>query len=158
MESDREQRFAVAEGRGDGSDRGHILPKLGLGLGVDPAVEVRLADGEGLEHGHQHQHAAPGATQAISAPLTPVSWAKRRGSENTPAPTTIPAMVMRVSFCADGVSVLVVSVLAIVVPLSGAARRARPERAGPPGAAARDRHDERQMAMLDSERSRPSQG
>ena len=34
MESDREQRFAVAEGRGDGSDRGHILPKLGLGLGA----------------------------------------------------------------------------------------------------------------------------
>jgi aryl-alcohol dehydrogenase-like predicted oxidoreductase len=32
------------------------------------------------------------------------------------------------------------------------------ERAAPPGAAAGDRYDERQMAMLDSERSRPSQG
>jgi aryl-alcohol dehydrogenase-like predicted oxidoreductase len=31
------------------------------------------------------------------------------------------------------------------------------ERAAPPGAAAGDRYDERQMAMLDSERSRPSQ-
>jgi aryl-alcohol dehydrogenase-like predicted oxidoreductase len=32
------------------------------------------------------------------------------------------------------------------------------ERAAPPGAAAGDRYDERQMAMLDSERSRPPQG
>lgn len=32
------------------------------------------------------------------------------------------------------------------------------ERAVPPGAAAGDRHDERQMAMLGSERRRPSQG
>ena len=32
------------------------------------------------------------------------------------------------------------------------------ERAAPPGAAAGDRYDERQMAMLDSERSRPSEG
>jgi hypothetical protein len=30
------------------------------------------------------------------------------------------------------------------------------ERAVPPGAAAGDRYDERQMAMLDSERRRPS--
>jgi diketogulonate reductase-like aldo/keto reductase len=32
------------------------------------------------------------------------------------------------------------------------------ERAAPPGAAAGDRYDERQMAMLDSERSRPPRG
>jgi aryl-alcohol dehydrogenase-like predicted oxidoreductase len=32
------------------------------------------------------------------------------------------------------------------------------ERAAPPGTAAGDRYDERQMAMLDSERGRPSQG
>jgi len=32
------------------------------------------------------------------------------------------------------------------------------ERAAPPGAVAGDRYDERQMAMLDSERRRPAQG
>jgi hypothetical protein len=53
----------------------------------------------------------PATTQAISAPATPVSWAKRRGSEKTPAPTidptTIPVIVIRVSLCAADVSVLV---------------------------------------------------
>jgi hypothetical protein len=57
----------------------------------------------------------PAISQAISAPATPVSWAKRRGRENTPAPTidptTIPVIVMRVSFSAE--EVWVVSVLAI---------------------------------------------
>src|SRR5215212_6097556 len=51
---------------------------------------------------------APATSHAISAPATPVSWAKRRGSENTPAPTidptTIPVIVMKVSLCAAEVS------------------------------------------------------
>jgi hypothetical protein len=62
---------------------------------------------------------APAISQAISAPVTPVSWAKRRGSENTPAPTidptTIPVIVTRVSFTAEDVSEPV-SVLAILSP------------------------------------------
>jgi hypothetical protein len=73
----------------------------------------------------------PAISHATSAPVTPVSWAKRRGSENTPAPTidptTIPAIVRKVSFTAE-VSEVVVSALAIVAPLSIAARRARPAR------------------------------
>jgi hypothetical protein len=60
----------------------------------------------------------PAITQAISAPITPVSWAKRRGSEKTPAPTidptTIAVIVMRVSRCGAATSWRVVSVVAIV--------------------------------------------
>jgi hypothetical protein len=59
----------------------------------------------------------PATSQAINAPTTPVSWAKRRGSENTPAPTidptTIPVIVMRVSFCTEDVPAAV-SVLAML--------------------------------------------
>jgi hypothetical protein len=58
----------------------------------------------------------PAISHAISAPKTPVSWAKRRGSENTPAPTmdptTIAVIVMKVTFCACA-AVDVVSVSAI---------------------------------------------
>jgi hypothetical protein len=57
----------------------------------------------------------PAMAHAIRAPATPVSWANRRGSENTPAPTieptTIPVMVQNVSFWTDDV----VSVPAISV-------------------------------------------
>jgi hypothetical protein len=35
----------------------------------------------------------PAMSQAISAPATPVSWAERRGSENTPAPTIDPTTI-----------------------------------------------------------------
>jgi hypothetical protein len=62
----------------------------------------------------------PATSQAISAPYTPVSWAKRRGSENTPAPTidptTIPVIVKKVSFCTAEVSVSVLAMLSL--PLS----------------------------------------
>jgi hypothetical protein len=72
----------------------------------------------------------PAITQATSAPYTPVSWPKRRGSENTPAPTidptTIPVIVRKVSFTEEVSEV--VSVLAISFPLSSAARRARSAR------------------------------
>jgi hypothetical protein len=63
----------------------------------------------------------PATTQAISAPATPVSWAKRRGSEKTPAPTidptTIPVIVIRVSLCAADVSVLVSALAMLSLPL-----------------------------------------
>ncbi|GAA3212068.1 hypothetical protein GCM10010468_31150 [Actinocorallia longicatena] len=35
----------------------------------------------------------PAITQAITAPNTPVAWAKFRGSENTPAPTIDPTTI-----------------------------------------------------------------
>lgn len=36
----------------------------------------------------------PAMAQAINAPATPVSWANRRGSENTPAPTIEPTTII----------------------------------------------------------------
>lgn len=48
----------------------------------------------------------PATAQAIRAPATPVSWANRLGSENTPAPTieptTMVVSVSRVSLAAGG--------------------------------------------------------
>lgn len=48
----------------------------------------------------------PAIAQAISAPATPVSSAKRPGSENTPAPTidptTMEVRVSRPTFAAGG--------------------------------------------------------
>ncbi|BFU42010.1 hypothetical protein KRMM14A1004_02470 [Krasilnikovia sp. MM14-A1004] len=61
----------------------------------------------------------PAMTQAMSAPMTPVSCANRRGSEKTPAPTieptTIAVIVQKVSFAAVG-CVVFVSVAAITRP------------------------------------------
>src|SRR4051812_13485704 len=65
---------------------------------------------------------APAISHAISAPRMPVSWANRRGSEKTPAPTmdptTMAVIVIRVSFCTEDCC-CAVSVLDICLPSSG---------------------------------------
>src|SRR3954452_20586336 len=78
----------------------------------------------------------PAISQAMIAPSTPVSCAKRRGSEKTPAPTieptTIAVMVTKVSFAGEWPSVIVV--LSAIAVFSSALECADDARQGPFGA------------------------
>ncbi|MNX87632.1 hypothetical protein D3C86_1195640 [compost metagenome] len=43
-----------------GGREAHVVAKTGLGVGVDPAVQVGFAIGQGLEHERQGEHADGG--------------------------------------------------------------------------------------------------
>lgn len=90
----------------------------------------------------------PAISQATSAPSTPVSWANRPGSENTPAPTIEPTTSMvsvgSASFAAPASAsrtAAPAAPAAPVSPVSSVATRAAPSRprTRPPGRPARRR-------------------
>ncbi|MNP11597.1 hypothetical protein D3C76_1037920 [compost metagenome] len=66
-----EQQHEVADVAEPGADpvapgrrETHVVAETGLGVGVHPAVQVRLAIGQGLEHESQGQHADGGDAPA----------------------------------------------------------------------------------------------
>ena len=66
-----EQQYEIADIAQPGADpvapgrrEAHVVTETGLGVGIHPAIQVRLAVGQGLEHKRQGQHANGGDAPA----------------------------------------------------------------------------------------------